>query len=178
MLSDFPIRCCYWCFFVFLFFVFCFLFLSFVLFCLFVCLFVCLFAFFVLFCCCCWFYFVLFVCFKSNLNNFDRYWGAPYTRLEIQIYADQIGLLKSSSTTRSWCCTLRRNKGVSVAFTQVYDKKNCHFPVFLPFWRIWRHSDVTWKLLVLTLVDIVIADQDLYPVYSLQNHRTLIIENL
>ena len=46
------------------------------------------------------------------------------------------------------------------------ENKLCHFFRFLlPFWRIWRNSDVTWKLLVLIVVDMDKhdkGDQDLY----------------
>ena len=45
--------------------------------------------------------------------------------------------------------------------------------LFLPFWCMWRHSDVTWKLMVLNLVDMDREGQDLY-----QHHRSLIRENL
>ena len=38
-------------------------------------------------------------------------------------------------------------------------KIGCYWNFFLPFWR---HSDVTWKLLVLILVDMNRGDQELY----------------
>ena len=34
--------------------------------------------------------------------------------------------------------------------------------MLLMFWRIWRHNDNTWKLLVLLLIDMGRGDQVLY----------------
>ena len=47
---------------------------------------------------------------------------------------------------------------------------------FVPFWHIWRHSDVTWKLLALFWL-IWIERKSIHR-YQLQHHKTLIIENL
>ena len=44
----------------------------------------------------------------------------------------------------------------------LYGKKIAFFSVFLPFWRTWRHSDITRKLIVHILVDMDIGNQDLY----------------
>ena len=52
--------------------------------------------------------------------------------------------------------------------------KFCPFFGFLPFWRIWRHSEVTRKLMVLTLADMDRGNhQDLY-IPKILHHGTLI----